>query len=129
MIYIPVFGFLLWFLSSLIFPNGLASFFPHLFLFLGVGLVRLFLLVSADLLICLVLLVFIVYMGFLQYGCLELLINEIWVDIRKFYSVNTTQPYFLCVFFITLWYCYRVLSLNYSTMLYPVLSDSDTNKA
>lgn len=47
MIYIPVFVFLLWVLSSLIFLNGLASFF-HLFPFFGVGLMLLFFL-SVDL--------------------------------------------------------------------------------
>lgn len=28
---------------------------------------------------CLILLVFVVYVGFLQIGCLELLLNEIWI--------------------------------------------------
>lgn len=97
---------------------------PSFFPFFGVGLMRLFFLSSVDLFICLVLLFFIVYMGFLQHGCLELLINGIWIDIRKFHSVDTMQTS-LCMFFITSWYCYRVLSLNCSTMLYPVLSDSD----
>lgn len=76
--------------SSLIFLNGLAdSFFSSLF---GVGLMRLFFLSSVDLLSCLVLLVSIVYMGFLQHGCLELLINWIWGRYSKFYSVDTTHP-------------------------------------
>lgn len=85
--------FLLWF------PLMVSPLFFHLFSFFGVGLMRLFFLSSVDLLICLVLLFFIVYMGFLQHGCLELLINGIWIDIRKFHSVDIMQTSLLYVLY------------------------------
>jgi hypothetical protein len=53
--------------------------------------VLLFFLSSVDLLTCLIFFGFRCEYGFLQLGCLELLINEIWVDTSKFYSLNNMQ--------------------------------------
>lgn len=86
---IPIFVLVLWYLSLI--SLLVSSFFIFLFYF-GVGLVLLFFLSSVDLLTCLIFLVFVVNMDFLQLGCLELLINEIWVDTSKFYSLNNMQP-------------------------------------